>query len=198
MHPTALFRVDDRARLLAHLARHPFATLVASLEGRLIVAHAPVVIRDLPGGLALDFHLSGANALAPHIPGGFRVVAASLAAEAYISPDWHVDKGQVPTWNYLTVEAEGMVTPLDKPGLIALLDDLGAQEEARLAPKPPWTRAKMAPGRFETMLTGIIGARLAVERLEGTFKLSQNKPETDRAGVIAALGDHPIARAMRE
>ena len=81
---------------------------------------------------------------------------------------------------------------------MALLDDLSAQEEARLAPKPPWTRHKMSPGRFETMTRAIVGARMRVERLEGTTKLSQNKDEADRAGVIAALGDHPIARRMRE
>jgi transcriptional regulator len=55
----------------------------------------------------------------------------------------------------------------------------------------------MSPGRFETMMRGIIGARLVMDRLEGTFKLSQNKGEADRAGVVAALGEHPIAGLMR-
>ena len=124
-------------------------------------------------------------------------MAVSLAAEAYISPDWYEAADQVPTWNYLSVEAEGPVAALDEGGLVALVDDLSAQEEARLAPKPPWTRGKMSPGRFEAMTRSIVGARLTVERLEGTTKLSQNKPDADRAGVIAALGDHPIARLMR-
>jgi transcriptional regulator len=55
----------------------------------------------------------------------------------------------------------------------------------------------MSPGRFETMTRAIIGARLVVDRLEGTFKLSQNKGEADRAGVVKALGDHPIAALMQ-
>ena len=55
----------------------------------------------------------------------------------------------------------------------------------------------MAPGRFEAMCRSIIGARLTVERLEGTFKLSQNKDEADRAGVMTALGGHPVAALMR-
>jgi transcriptional regulator len=56
----------------------------------------------------------------------------------------------------------------------------------------------MGPGRFEAMLSGIVGGRLTVERLEGTFKLSQNKGEADRAGVISGLGeDHLLARQMR-
>ncbi|HEY2358634.1 MAG TPA: FMN-binding negative transcriptional regulator [Phenylobacterium sp.] len=197
MHPAPTFRVADEALLLAHLARYPFVTLAAAVGGDVRAAHAPVVVRRLSDGLALDFHLSRRNALAAAITDGFRAVAVSLAADAYISPDWYVSADQVPTWNYISVEAEGPVAALDDAGLVTLLDDLSAQQERRLAPKPPWTRSKMSPGRFEAMTGGIVGARIAVQRLEGTTKLSQEKSEADRAGVIAALGDHPIARRMR-
>lgn len=197
MHPAAGFKVEDQARLLDHLARHPFATLAAAPDGRPRAAHVPLVVRRLQTGLAIDFHVSRGNALAAFLEVGFRGLAVSLGPDAYISPDWYEGPDQVPTWNYLSVEAEGPVAALDETGLIALLDALSAQEEARLLPKRPWTRAKMAPGTFERMLRGIIGARLTVERLEGTFKLSQNKGQADRAGVIAALGDHPMAALMR-
>ena len=196
MHPNAGFRQADEATLLAHLARYSFATISAAPAGRPFVAHAPVLVRRLEGGLVLDFHLSRGNALAPFLADGFAAVAVSMAADAYVSPDWYASEGAVPTWNYASVEVEGPVAALDDEGLVALLDDLSAQEEARLAPKPPWTRAKMASGRFETMRRAIIGARLAVERLEGTFKLSQNKDEADRAGVMSALGDDPIVALM--
>jgi transcriptional regulator len=197
MHPAAIFKVEDEAVLLAHLAAHAFVTLAAAPDGRPRLAHAPVVVRRLAGGLALDFHLSRGNALAPFLATGFRGVLVSLEADAYVSPDWYESADQVPTWNYVSVEAEGPIAALDDAGLVALLDDLSAQEEARLAPKPPWTREKMSAGRFEAMTRAIIGARLNVERLQGVTKLSQNKSEADRAGVIAALGDHPIARLMR-
>ena len=197
MHPAPGFREADEAVLLAHLAAHVFVTLTAAPQGRLLVAHAPAVIRRLDEGLALDFHLSRGNALAGALDAGFRAVAVNLAADAYVSPDWYEAADQVPTWNYVSVEAEGPVVALDDAGLVALLDDLSAQEEARLAPKPAWTRAKMSPGEFDRMTRAIVGARMTVERLEGTTKLSQNKPRADRAGVIAALGDHPIARWMR-
>jgi len=198
MHPAAMFKVEDEGLLLAHLARHPFVTLAAAPDGRPRLAHAPVVVRRLASGLALDFHVSRGNALAPFLETGFRGVMVSLEADAYVSPDWYANADQVPTWNYVSVEAEGPILAMDEAGLVTLLDDLSAQEEARLAPKPPWTRGKMSPGRFETMTRAIIGARMTVERLEGTTKLSQNKPDADRAGVIAALGDHPIGRMMRE
>jgi transcriptional regulator len=197
MHPAATFKVEDEAVLLAQLAAHPFVTLAAAPDGRPRIAHAPVVVRRLAGGLAIDFHVSRGNALAPFLAGGFRGVAVSLEADAYVSPDWYEAADQVPTWNYVSVEVEGPIAMLDEAGLVTLLDDLSAQEEARLAPKPPWTRGKMSPGRFDVMVRAIVGARMTVERLEGVTKLSQNKSEADRAGVIRALGDHPIGRLMR-
>ena len=84
----------------------------------------------------------------------------------------------------------------NRSGAISLTLVLTELERA-LQPKPPWTRAKMSAGVFERMSRAIIGARLTVERLEGTFKLSQNKSEADRAGAIAGLGDHPVADLMR-
>ena len=197
MYPSQLFTLEDQATLLAHLAAHPFVTITAALDGRLLVANAPVVARCLPSGVCLDFHLARGNAMVSALAAGVRAVAVSLGPDVYISPDWYESADQVPTWNYVSVEAEGPVMALGDDDLIALLDDLSDQEEARLAPKPNWTRAKMTPGRFEAMTRAIIGARLTVERLEGTAKLSQKKPDSDRAGVIAALGDHPIAALMR-
>ena len=198
MNAAPAFRVEDREALLAFLRAHPFVTFAAAVGGRPFTAQAPVVIRQLGDGeVALDFHLARANALSPFIIQTFRAVALATGPDAYVSPDWYESPDQVPTWNYLSVEAEGSVAVLDAAELIALLDDLSTQEEARLLPKPPWTRDKMSPGRFDAMTRGIIGARLFVDRLEGTFKLSQNKGEADRAGVVAALGDHPIAGLMK-
>lgn len=199
MHPAKPFHVDDRETLLTFLREHPFVTIAAAVRGRPFVAQAPVVIRELDfGEVALDFHLSRGNALAPYVVQGFRAVALATGPDAYVSPDWYGSADQVPTWNYVSTEAEGLVAPLSDAEFVALLDDLSAQEEARLAPKKPWTREKMSPGRFETMMRGIIGCRLTVERLEGTFKLSQNKTDAERAGVVVALGDHPVAGLMRD
>lgn len=198
MHPAKPFFVDDRETLLAFVAAHPFVTIAAAVGGRPFTAQAPVVIRELDfGEVALDFHLSRGNALAPHVVQGFRAVALAIGPDAYVSPDWYGGEDQVPTWNYVSTEAEGLVAPLSDEEFVALLDDLSAQEEAHLLPKKPWTRDKMSPGRFEAMMRGIIGCRLSVERLEGTWKLSQNKTAADRAGVVAALGDHPIADLMK-
>ncbi|MBO9558547.1 MAG: FMN-binding negative transcriptional regulator [Caulobacter sp.] len=197
MHPANAFRVEDREALLTFVREHAFVTLAAAVGGLPLVAQAPVVVRELDfGEVALDFHLSRANALAMHLVQGFRAVALATGPHAYVSPDWYGTNDQVPTWNYVSVEAGGVVAPLSDAETLALLDDLSAQEEARLLPKKPWTRDKMTTARFEGLIRGIVGCRLTVERLEGTFKLGQNKTAAERAGVIAALGDDPVAELM--
>jgi transcriptional regulator len=197
MHPAPSFRVEDRDTLLAFLRAHPFVTLAASVGGRPMVAQAPIVVREIGDELVIDFHLSRGNVLAPHLVQGFRAVILATGEDAYVSPDWYESADQVPTWNYRSVEAEGSVAVLNEAELIAQLDSLSEQEEARLLPKPIWTRHKMKPGKFEAMLRGIIGGRLYVDRLEGTFKLSQNKGEADRLGAAKGLGKHPLAKMMR-
>ena len=197
MHPAPAFKVAETARLLAWIAAHPFMALAAAPDGRPLIAHAPVVVRPLAEGLALEFHLSRRNALAGALSAGFRGVLLGLGPDAYISPDWYESADQVPTWNYVSVEAEGPITVLADAALVAQLDALSDQEEARRLPKRPWTRAKMTPGVFDRMSRAIIGARMTVERLEGTFKLSQNKSDADRIGAVAGLGPHPIADLMR-
>jgi transcriptional regulator len=189
MHPASAFRVEERGPLLALLAAQPFCTLSTLHDGRPAVAHAPIVVRG--EGATIDFHLSRGNPLAG-LGDGAPAVLTALAGDAYVSPDWYESADQVPTWNYRLVEAEGILARLDEAELIVLLDDLSAQEEARLTLKPPWTRHKMSPGRFKAMLRGIVGFRLTVERLAGVDKLSQNKNAADRAGVAKGLGNHPL------
>ena len=197
MHPDRNFRIEDQETLLAFLHARPFVTLCAAVNGMPVIAQSPILVRDIGHEVVLDFHLSRGSALGSHIVQGFRAIALALGSDAYISPDGYEIADQVPTWNYVSVEAEGMVAPLDHDELVAQLDALSEQEEARLAPKRPWTRAKMSPGRFELMLRNIVGGRLVVERLQGTFKLSQNKADVDRLGAARALGDHPISVLMR-
>jgi len=150
-----------------------------------VVAHAPVLL----AARTLRFHLSAANALCPVLRERPRALAVVTGPDAYVSPDWYAAADQVPTWNYLSVEAEGPVRVLQRVETAALLDDLAAHFEVGLAPKPPWTRAKMTPARFEAMLGAIVGYKMRVERLAGTTKLSQNKPPDEIARVAARLAE---------
>jgi transcriptional regulator len=173
MHPNRAFAWEDRDAMLAFVADIAFCTICA--EGPALV-HAPVIVAAPD---RLRFHVSRGNRAAAL--DGKRAIVSCLGPDAYISPDWYGTPDQVPTWNYLSVEAEGPLRRLGEEDLAQLLDALSAAHEARLAPKPRWTRAKMTPGRFETMLKAIVGFELGIEDLRGTRKLGQNKP-----GQIAA------------
>ncbi|HZZ36365.1 MAG TPA: FMN-binding negative transcriptional regulator [Caulobacteraceae bacterium] len=188
MHPASAFRQRDAASLAALVAERGFALIVGASDGRPMAAHAPVLLAEG----RLRFHLSGANPLTAALLAGSRALAVVTGPDAYVSPDWYAAADQVPTWNYLSAEIEGPVRPLDHAETTRLLDDLSAHFEAPLAPKPPWTRAKMTPARFEALLGAINGFEMRVERLEGVTKLSQNKPaEIER--VAKALAERPDA-----
>jgi transcriptional regulator len=198
MHANRLFRETDKARLAARLRAHPFATLIAVKDGRPLAGHAPVVIDRDGEGWRLRFHLAISNPLVSAIGASGEALAIGLGGDAYISPDWYGAPDQVPTWNYLSVECEGPTRAIDDMALVALLDDLSAQEEARLAPKKPWTRGKMTPSVFAGMLKAIVGFEMRPTRFEGVTKLGQNKPEAQRRAAAAALGAHPIAALMAD
>jgi transcriptional regulator len=190
MHPNRAFAWQDRAAMLAFVGDISFCTIC--VDGPLLV-HAPVVV-DAPD--RIRFHMARGNRAAAALEGN-RAIISCLGPDAYVSPDWYGVPDQVPTWNYLNVEAEGPLRRLDEAGLTRLLDDLSAAHEARLAPKPAWTRAKMTPGRFAAMLKAIIGYELTIEELRGTRKLGQHKSEAERTGAADGLVPiNPILAAL--
>lgn len=192
MHSNRTFAWEDRDAMLAFVADLSFGTIC--VDGPFVV-HAPVVV-GAPD--RLRFHIARGNRGAKALDGA-RAVASFLGPEAYISPDWYGTPDQVPTWNYLSVEVEGPLRRMSDVELATLLDDLSTVHEARLAPKPAWTRGKMTPGRFEGMLKAIVGYELLIEDLRGTRKLGQNKRAEELDGAIAGLAPvHPVmANLMR-
>lgn len=182
MYRPNAFAVDDAAVLRGVLNERAFVTLTAIQDGMLRFAYAPV-IADEKG---VRFHLAIRNPLAA-LEDGTRLSLSCVAADCYVSPDWYRTIVTVPTWNYIAVEAEGPVRRLSRDEMRALLEELSAREEAQLLPKPPWTMDKVEPTRAEALMNAIIGFSLAFERLEGKFKLSQDKNPDDVAGVIAGL-----------
>ncbi len=193
MHPNRAFHWADEEAMLAFVSEVAFATIC--VDGPALV-HAPVVVADRE---RLLFHVSRRNPAVPQLEGA-RAIASVLGPDGYVSPDWYGTPDQVPTWNYLAVEAEGPLRRLGEDELAELLDALSAAHEARLAPKPEWTRGKMSPGRFEAMLKAIIGYELRIEALRGTRKLGQTKKAQERhasADGVAAAGRPELAALMR-
>lgn len=183
MNRNPLFRWSDRDEMLAFVAKTAFAHLFAQTPQGPMVAHVPVSVTREGH---LRFHLARGNALTKHLE-GLTALASIAGPDAYISPDWYGLDDQVPTWNYVAVEAEGPVRRLSETELVAQVDDLSATHEAQLLPKKPWTRAKMTPGLFEKMLPAIVGFELHVADMRGTVKMGQNKRAAEMEGAAAGL-----------
>lgn len=187
MYRPGAFAIDDTAVLHGVIRERVFATIVAIVGGAATFAYAPVILdaENGPRG-GVRYHLAIGNALAK-LEDGARVWMSMIASDAYVSPDWYTSIVTVPTWNYIAVEGEGVVRRTSREELRQLVIDLSAQEEKNLLPKPPWLIDKVPPERQEALLNGIAGFSLTLERLEGKFKLSQDKKPEDFAGVIAGL-----------
>ncbi len=195
MHPNPQFRHDDRALLETLIEEIGFGMVFAATPDGPRVAHTPLVST---GDGALQFHIARGNGLAKHLDGA-TVLAVINGPDGYVSPRWYEDQGQVPTWNYISLELEGRVRRMDSDGLLGHLEALSAREEARLAGEP-WTMDKSPPDYIRRLMAGIIGFELEILGWRETLKLSQNKPADERERVAAGLeasGSAAIAALMR-
>ncbi len=197
MHPNSAFRWEDRAALRDFAREISFGMLFAATPDGPRVAHVPFVFLDDD---RIGFHLARGNGIARQLD-GLDALFVINGPDAYISPDWYgLGDDQVPTWNYLSLEIEGVVTKMDDTALIAQVDALTAQHEALLAPKPVWTRDKMPAGLFDKMTRAVTGFEMRIAAWRGTAKLGQNKPQEARERVAEALdarGQPAIAHLMR-
>jgi transcriptional regulator len=202
MHPNPVFRAkgsdaEQRALMLALVQEIGMGLVFGQTPDGPRVAHTALFAT---GGSAVQFHVARGNALAKSLDGMDGLIVVN-GPDAYVSPDWYEGADQVPTWNYVSVELEGPVRAMTEEGLVALLDDLSAVNEARLAPKKPWTRDKMDPVKFDRMLGAITGYEMEVKAWRPTLKLSQNKTEAERLRVadeLEKLGKKALAHLMRE
>jgi transcriptional regulator len=196
MHPNPAFFWEDREAMHALVAELGFGALFAATPDGPRVAHVPVVWLD---ETTLGLHLARGNGIVRHLDGATAVFVAQ-GPDGYVSPDWYgLDADQVPTWNYVAVELEGTMRRMEHDALVAQIDQLSAEQEARLD-KQPWTRGKMDPAIFARMTSAIVGFRLEVQAWRGTLKLGQNKPEAARlaaADGVEAAGRRGIAHWMR-
>ena len=196
MHPNRKFHLTERAEIAALVDAAGFGILFAQTPQGPRAVHVPVLL----DGSRLLIHVSRGNAIhAALLAGGVALFVAN-GPHGYVSPDDYGLDDRVPTWNYVGVELEGPVRPLDGDGLIRLLDAMSAAQEARLAPKPAWTRDRLSGGRFDALAKAITGFEMEIAAWRGTAKLDQDKPAEVRVRLAAALegrGDCELAQAMR-
>ncbi|GLQ46787.1 hypothetical protein GCM10007862_18380 [Dyella lipolytica] len=183
---------ETRVDVLHALIRdYPFGTIVMRGAEELVANHLPF---ELISDKLLHGHVARGNELAK--ADGAQVLVIFQAADGYISPNWYPSKHEtgreVPTWNYAVVHVHGRLRVTDdKVWLRQLLERLTERHEAD-QPKP-WHVSDAPEDHIEKMLRAIVGIEISIDRIEGKFKLSQNHPDANRAGVLQGLN----ARAGR-
>jgi transcriptional regulator len=183
---------EDRIDVLHDAIRHiGLATLVTLTGDGLIASHVPMLLdaEPAPYGTLLG-HLARPNPQAGGADPGVQALAIFQGPDAYITPSWYATKREnakvVPTWNYVTIHAHGPVEFFDDTErLRAIVTRLTEREERARA--EPWAVTDAPADFIDGMLRGIVGFALPIARLEGKWKMSQNRPAQDRAGVIDGL-----------
>ena len=183
-------RVDDLSLMHALMRARPLAALISGGAEGLYATHLPTVLKDDgPYGL-IEFHLARANPHWKYLAQCDEALMIFQGPEGYITPNWYPSKAEhakvVPTWNYAVVHVYGRPEVMQETDWIRRhVAELTAQQERNEA--EPWALTDAPETFIEAMLRGVIGFRLAITRLEGKWKMSQNRDIKDRDGVVSGL-----------
>lgn len=185
MYLPAPFREQDVESLLQIIRSYPFATVVTHAEGKPFVNHLPIIAElRASGEIVLSGHMAKKNPQWRHFNDSETLVVFN-GPHAYITPQWYKGPLNVPTWNYAVVHASGNAIPIEGSDGIEEILKKSVEEFERHEPSP-WQFD--LPEAFKAeMVQAIVGFEIKVSRIEGKFKLSQNREPEDRAGVLAGL-----------
>jgi len=189
------FRVEDVAEMHALMRARSFATLVSAGSTGLYASHLPTVLKDDGPCGVIECHLARANPHCRDLAEGGEALMIFQGPEGYITPNWYPSKAAhgkvVPTWNYAVVHATGRPEVMkEKAWLLRHVGELTAQQERTEA--KPWALSDAPDSYINVMLRGIVGFRFAITRLEGKWKMSQNREAIDQEGVVQGLNTRAV------
>jgi len=210
MYLPAHFTETRPKKLREAIAATDLVTLVTMTDQGMEASHIPLLYdpQPAPDGSAphgtLYGHLARANPQWQRFRTDIDTLAIFQGPDAYITPSWYETKREtgkvVPTWNYIAVHAYGRLRIFDDAaGLRDLVTRLTNLHEGRRA--KPWAVTDAPSGYIDAMLKGIVGLALPVTRLEGKWKMSQNRSAPDQSGVVTGLqadGKYDIAEIVAE
>lgn len=180
------FAVADTETLYQFMRAHNFATLVTHHDGHLSATSIPFMVDSEHG--VLRAHLARANDQWKSFDGSESLVIFQ-GAHAYISPTWYGEHPSVPTWNYTAVHVYGAPTIIDDDTTIRkMLSELVANHES--GRDPEWQMA-LPEDYMQKMVKSIVVFEIPIDRVEGKFKMSQNRSAADQTSVIAHLSASP-------
>jgi transcriptional regulator len=195
----------DEARLdvlHALISDHPLGTLVTTAPGGLCADHIPFEIGaptpEAPFGV-LRAHVARANPLWQLA--GMPVLAVFQGPSGYVSPAFYEEKAisgkVVPTWDYAVVHAHGTLRAIEDPAwLLALLERLTTTHEATRA--RPWAVRDAPPEYVDKLLRAIVGIEIPIARVQGKWKLSQNRSLQDQHNIATGLAGSAMAALIAQ
>ena len=187
------FKSDNPEKSISLIEQFPFGLLIACNDNLPEIAHIPFRIKNKQP-LILEGHVAIGNPLCRNILNAEQLTAVFSGEHGYISPLYYSSARLVPTWNYAAVHVSGCVQPIDNPvELMRLVEQLTDTFEKQR--EDPWV-----PDYNSAMLSQILGFRLFVDKIEGKFKLSQNRSAKDQQSLLKALdqgSDAEVALAER-
>jgi transcriptional regulator len=194
---------EDRIPVLHKLMEdQPFASLITMGSSGLFASHIPMVLEQNGAMGQLRGHISRANAQWRDFTPSVEALAIFSGPQHYITPNWYPEKQEtgkvVPTWNYVVVHAYGYLKIIeDGEWLMAHLQKLTSIHEAESP--VPWKINDAPADYIASQIKGIVGLEMDIERLEGKWKVSQNRSAEDRTGVVRGLSelDTTESRAMK-
>lgn len=183
---------EDRLDVLHTLIRsHPLGTWAVADDDGIVINHLPFVLEAGVGELGvLRGHVARANPIWKAAPSAGPGAVVFRGPQTYITPSWYPSKHEhgkaVPTWNYAVVVVHGIPRFVeDRDWLVAHLETLTDTHEKAQA--LPWALSDAPEDFTAKMVAAIIGVEIPIQRIEGKWKVSQNRPHADKLGVVAGL-----------
>jgi transcriptional regulator len=191
MYVSPLFKEEDLSVLHDAIRQSGLATLVTLGADGMEASHVPMLLDPEPAPFGtLHGHIARSNAQWQRAAADAHALAIFLGPDAYVSPSWYATKREtgkvVPTWNYVAIHVYGLVRFFDDARrLHAHITKLTERQEARRA--APWAVTDAPEDYIRGQLKRIIGFEIPIARVEGKWKMSQNRPAQDRVGVVEGL-----------
>ncbi|MFO0937087.1 MAG: FMN-binding negative transcriptional regulator [Gemmataceae bacterium] len=185
MYIPAHFHQTETPALLDAIERYSFGLLISNRQGQPFATHVPLILeRDNGPHGSLVGHLARANPQWEELAGQ-SVLSVFSGPHAYISPSWYETENMVPTWNYVAGHAYGQASLIESRDEVKEIIERSGTVYESSRPQP-W-KLDATPTFLNRMLDQIVGFRIAIERIEGKWKLNQNHPVERREKVIHAL-----------
>jgi transcriptional regulator len=194
MYVPPSFAISDEKTLKSFIERYDFATLTSSSSAGLLASHIPIMLRRSAAKAVLIGHVARANSQWHQFDGKAEALAIFHGPHAYVSPTWYATSPAVPTWNYAAVHVYGKPRAREEDEFTATaLRDLVARHEGSRA--KPWRAEDLAEDLLKKLAKAIVAFEMPIDRIEGQFKLGQNRSHDDRAGMLQGLDAEKSADA---